>query len=597
MPSQPLETGGWNFSPVFELIGSDAHDEIISPSLRPSVPRSTVALSDGGVGLGNFWKLYEGLGMQPDPVSPLPPLDESELSTSDDALLPSPLIEAIRAPVSLVSDVKLEKKDHDYMDRAVPPTPRKTKKQRQKARRQAEKALQEQNTTDEDQREVQVQKSLKALTDLSIKEDANHVIDTPTKPSRTLSNVGAKIRLATPAPAQDLPRVPQTPTTTQRPVLTKRARSSALPVTPQAQPQPLLAPRATIQQRIGTPVPMQPPQTPHPFTQLQPSQTAATVGAGLVPRTVRPVTVPRHSHPAPVQPHMPVAPSPAPFPSVYATPLKPIVTIRSQIDRHFHLFEKLLIRFPEERKWLVHPMQMVNENTRAEGIHVFVDASNIMIGFKDMLRVNGVQPFDMSFDSLALLMERRRPVAKRCFVGSHREANPLPQVTRLIETSKAVGYECSVQEQVYIAREESQKKKFFNDVNRMGWQKAIQKRTGSGSDSETGAAAAPKTPSTPKWVEQGVDELLHLKMCQSLLDTEAPSTMVLATGDGAEAEMSDGFLAHVERALRLGWKVELITWRQQTNGGYKRKAFRQKWSEQFTITELDDFLEALIDTP
>jgi hypothetical protein len=294
---------------------------------------------------------------------------------------------------------------------------------------------------------------------------------------------------------------------------------------------------------------------------------------------------------------MPATPSPAPFPSTYATPSKPTVTLRSQVDRHFHLFEKLLIKFPEERKWLVSPRQLVNENTTAEGIHVFVDASNIMIGFKDMLRLNGVLPCDMSFDSLALLMERRRPVAKRCFVGSHREANPLPQITRLVETSKAVGYECNVQEQVYIAREESQKKKFFNDVNRLGWQKAIQKRSGSGSDSETGAAAAPPTPSAPKWVEQGVDELLHLKMCQSLLDTETPSTIVLATGDGAEAEMSDGFLAHVERALRKGWKVELITWRQQTNGGYKRKAFRQRWGEQFTIIELDDFLEDLIDTP
>jgi hypothetical protein len=87
-----------------------------------------------------------------------------------------------------------------------------------------------------------------------------------------------------------------------------------------------------------------------------------------------------------------------------------------------------------------------------------------------------------------------------------------------------------------------------------------------------------------------------LKMCQSILDTDVPSTMVLATGDGAEAEMSDGFLAHVERALKRGWKVELISWRQQTNGGYRNKKFRTKWIEQFKIIELDDFVEDLIDT-
>jgi hypothetical protein len=110
-------------------------------------------------------------------------------------------------------------------------------------------------------------------------------------------------------------------------------------------------------------------------------------------------------------------------------------------------------------------------------------------------------------------------------------------------------------------------------------------------------AAVPATPSAPKWVEQGVDEILHLKMCQSIIDVEEPTTIVLATGDGAEAEHSDGFLAHVERALKKGWKVELLSWRQQLNGGYKNKKFRTKWAGQFSVIELDDYLESLMDTP
>jgi hypothetical protein len=581
MPSQPLETAGWNFSPVFDLMDSDVHDAG-SPTLRPVEMRPPAALSGGGVGLGNFWKLYESLGMTNHAAAPpLPPLDESELSNSDD-LLPSPVLEVRKMAQSLlVQDAA-----------AIDATPGTTKKQRRKARRLAEKALQEDESTSE------TQKSSKVNVNPAKKTDVEIVPQTPTKPSRAKSNVGAKIRPSTPTLAPNTVRPPQTPVTAHRPVLNKRARSSVAPVTPQPQTQPAAPQHGLSQSKMAPPPVLL--QYSHPFnSQLQPPQATTPVGSGLVPRTVRPVTVPRHSLPATTQPRLPVTPSPAPFPGVQTSPVKPVINIRSQVDRHFHLFEKLLARFPEERKWLVAPRQLINESTTPEGVHVFVDASNIMIGFKDMLRLNGIQPFDMSFDSLALLMERRRPVAKRVFVGSHREANPLPQITRLVETSKAVGYECNVQEQVYIAREESKKKKFFNDVSRIGWQRAIQKRSGSGSDSETGAAAAaaPKTPSTPKWVEQGVDELLHLKMCQSLLDTELPSTMVLATGDGAEAEMSDGFLAHVERALRMGWKVELITWRQQTNGGYKRRAFRQKWGDQFTITELDDFLEDLMDTP
>ena len=244
------------------------------------------------------------------------------------------------------------------------------------------------------------------------------------------------------------------------------------------------------------------------------------------------------------------------------------------------------------------PMQLCNnEKSLNEGIHVFVDSSNIMIGFKETLRYNRVQGYEMSFDSLVLLMERRRPVAKRVYAGSHRESAPLPHVTKLVQTSKAIGYENIVNEQVLVSREDSDKKKFFRSVKKMGWIKAAQLHSGNdGSSSDPEMEAAPVTPSAPKWVEQGVDEILHLKMCQSIIDVEVPQTIVLATGDGAAAEHSDGFLAHVERALKKGWKVELVCWKQQTNGGYKNKRFREKWGEQFKILYLDGYIESLIDT-
>jgi len=241
-------------------------------------------------------------------------------------------------------------------------------------------------------------------------------------------------------------------------------------------------------------------------------------------------------------------------------------------------------------------MQLSNEKASTEGIHVFVDSSNIMIGFKDMLKNYRTQDYEMSFDSLVLLMERRRPVAKRVYAGSHRESVPLPHITKLAKMSKAIGYESIVNEQVLVTREDSDKKKFFKAVKKMGWIKAAQLHSGSSSD-EPETDATPSTPSAPKWVEQGVDEILHLKMCQSIIDTEIPTTMVLATGDGAKAEHSDGFLAHVERALKKGWKVELVSWRQQTNGGYKNKKFRAKWGDRFKIFHLDGYIESLIDTP
>jgi hypothetical protein len=167
MPSQPLDSA-WNFSPVFDLIDSDAQN-VTSPNLRPSEARSPVALSGGGIGLGNFWKLYEGLGMRSDvAAAPLPPLDESELSNSDDALLPSPILEPIPAPASHVSvEAGLQGL------RVVTPPPGTTKKQRRKARRLAEKILQD--------LDVGTQGDAKALTDPPAIDVPEAVVDTPTK--------------------------------------------------------------------------------------------------------------------------------------------------------------------------------------------------------------------------------------------------------------------------------------------------------------------------------------------------------------------------------------------------------------------------------
>ncbi|EOA84724.1 hypothetical protein ACJQWK_07249 [Exserohilum turcicum] len=611
MPSQPIDTG-WDFSSVIDLIDSGSSD-IRSPALRPATQTFTPASRDGGVRLGSFSKLFESLGLPDTPAAPLPPLDpDSELSNSDEATLPSPTLRPVQTLAKHVGATA----------ELLSETPALTKTQRKKARRRAEKELLEeqnrkrimQETLDQlaeerDQRAHPVQHASpqKQAVELDSKsiEDAD-AAETLCRPSRTSSrsNVGAKIRPATPArkAAEDVhtqqkqPKTPQPRPSTLKQLSTVQPPQKASAIVASTAPAPSHVQRETF----GTSVPSQ-----NVSAQVQqPSLAATPLRHGLVPRTVRPVTVPRAAsqNAAIVQPP-PTTPTPAPRAVSFSGRRAPLV-IRSKTERHVHLFNKLMTTFPEDQKWLVAPMQLLNERSRNHGLHVFVDASNIMIGLKDMLRYHGLQhnAYDISFDSLALVMERRRPVAKRFFAGSHREANPLRHIEKMVETSKAVGYDSVMQEQVLIVREDSEKKKFFNDVKKMGWHKAQQMRSGngsgsgSGSDSETSAPGVAKTRAAPKWVEQGVDEILHLKMCQSILDAEEASTMVLATGDGAVAEMSDGFLAHVERALKRGWKVELISWGQQINSGYRKRQFRAKWAEQFTIIELDEFLEDLIDT-
>jgi hypothetical protein len=629
MPSQPLSKGS-DFSPVFGLIDSDHLDN--GPKiLQPAHARPLdTALKDDGVQLGDFAKMFSSLGFSDS--APLPQLDpESELSNSDDALLPSPTYEFVQAPP--VKHVE------DTWDQP------KTKTQRKKARRREQKELEEeqnrlrviQETMDQIADEHKQMDYLEQRLSLRKKLEGLEVAtatETPCKPSRahSRSNVGAKVRPTTPTPvvaipAPEPPRTQQKkPKTSKRPSILKRP-SAPQPTTP-AQQAPVIVPstertpkRPSILKRPTAPQPITPVQQAPavvPSTEpvplhaqymysglsaapqyfLGPRYVPVTpVGQhGLVPRTVRPNTLPRTASQPAATAQAPTTPTP--YAGMPGTG-RPTFTIRRRFERHLNLHSKLWNAFPEDRKYMVDPEQLLGDRSSAEGLHVFVDASNIMIGLKDKLRSYGFHhnAFDLSFAALALIMERHRPIAKKFSAGSHREANPLPHVSKLVETSKAVGYDTVMQEQVLIVREDSEKKKFFSDVKKMGWHRATQLRSGSGSDSETGPTPTPKTSLAPKWVEQGVDEILHLKMCQSIIDTEVPSTMVLATGDGAVAEMSDGFLAHVERALKRGWKVELVSWGQQLNGGYKNRKFRAKWADQFTIIELDDFLEDLIDTP
>ncbi|TKA26978.1 hypothetical protein B0A50_05169 [Salinomyces thailandicus] len=286
--------------------------------------------------------------------------------------------------------------------------------------------------------------------------------------------------------------------------------------------------------------------------------------------------------------------------------------VRSGEDRHWALLMKLIGDFWTDRKYLISPMNLTTHNNDPKGIHVFVDASNIFIGFTDQLKHSRnipprvhVPQVHLSFDGLALLMERRRPVCKRVLVGS---SPHLPA----FDKAKAVGYECGILEKVYKARELTERQIYFNTHDKFGRPLAGAKApaangvlqsygsppknggymsSGSGSGSET---TAPQY-APARMIEQGVDEILHLKMLESIVDTETPATIVLATGDAAQAEYSSGFMAMVERALKKGWSVELVSWSKNISQMYTRREWVQTWGERFRVIYLDDYAEELLE--
>ncbi|KAL8930369.1 MAG: hypothetical protein Q9172_000078 [Xanthocarpia lactea] len=261
------------------------------------------------------------------------------------------------------------------------------------------------------------------------------------------------------------------------------------------------------------------------------------------------------------------------------------------------LIQKIKERFIDDRQFLTNATMMpfsVTDNTgTTEGIHVFVDASNIMIGFHDSLKLSRgltlqtrVRRQPLSFHNLSLVLERGRPVSKRVLVGSDNFA--------AIQEAKLIGYETNILDRVHKAKELTpRQKKYHSTHHHQQNVSSGANGTSGGSGSETTAAAAVLY-AKEKWVEQAVDEILHLKILESVVDAKQPSTIVLATGDAAEAEYSQGFLRMVERALEKGWKVELVSFRRNTSGMYKRREFRAKWKSRFEIIELDEFVEELL---
>lgn len=273
--------------------------------------------------MGDFGKLWQSLGLPAStPAPPLPPVDESELSNSDDALLPSPILGAIdkQKKHEESSPVKVRE---DAESAAL------TKKQRQKARKQAEKAQQEQAAKD-----VQLHSPTKPLNDtpkpVVILKPTKVATKLPSTPVRAQSNVGAKmspVRPLSPVKVETL----QSPIKLPGKSLHRRSKSNALPSPPkrQAQVQPQLPETAVAHHVPVTPMISQ----SHPLIHFIPSiPYSAPHGQNLIPSTVRPVSIPRSINAGASSLPVPATPSPAPFP-LLIQPSYPTFNIRPQVDQ------------------------------------------------------------------------------------------------------------------------------------------------------------------------------------------------------------------------------------------------------------------------
>ena len=92
-------------------------------------------------------------------------------------------------------------------------------------------------------------------------------------------------------------------------------------------------------------------------------------------------------------------------------------------------------------------------------------------------------------------------------------------------------------------------------------------------------------------VEQGVDEIVHLKIANALLDYEAPQALILVTGDGNDSDFGTSFLQQVRRALKLGWEVHVWSWAAQQSGKYARLA--EETTGVLVVHQFDPYYRSL----
>jgi len=261
-------------------------------------------------------------------------------------------------------------------------------------------------------------------------------------------------------------------------------------------------------------------------------------------------------------------------------------TAPSASDRLRNLIQKLITKHPTEANTILLGKSPSSPDVTAKpscanalptlhagDLHIFIDNSNILIGFYNRYKLKHdlKDPFfrrpELDFHAFSTILERGRPVSRKILVGSNPLIQPVLQAQR-------AGYEISILERVVD----------------------IKRHPNSPQENLYTSDSATRTPQRERKKEQAVDEILHLRILESILDVDVPGTIVLATGDAAPAEFSPegGFLKCVERALGRGWAVELVCWRNSMSRLWRDMDFRLKWRNMFNILQLDDFVDELV---
>lgn len=179
-------------------------------------------------------------------------------------------------------------------------------------------------------------------------------------------------------------------------------------------------------------------------------------------------------------------------------------------------------------------------------VHVFWDNSNIWISLQNLCRDRENVPtaaLRVNLKALEDFVVRDRKTGLKVIAGSYP-----PECDDLISYAKTLGYDTTFMQRV-------------DDGNRIR--------------------------------EQGVDMSLHVRMYETLLDSDKPEVMALLTGDsGIDPESKTGFIKIVERALKKGWTVEVYAVKDSLSQR-NYQPLLDEFEDKLQIEYLDDVYEQI----
>lgn len=257
-----------------------------------------------------------------------------------------------------------------------------------------------------------------------------------------------------------------------------------------------------------------------------------------------------------------------------ATSKSRMVPLRYGLPRdmqHENLLKKLV-----GQKAIDHATRIQHPTTAENGIYIFLDTSNIEISFRNAVKdrmgvdrdtlITPLPGLDIEF--LTKILVRDRPIKAMRAGCSYRPGRAMP---RILEELGKFEYDVDLRE-----------RKLLQDGPASSERKAG--RSGRGNTSDDAV----------HYVEDLVDETLQTRIGESVMQNfKKPGTIVLATGDGKAAKFSDGFFAYADRALEMGWNVEVISWGLSLSSVWTDPEWTKRWGSRFRVIYLDLFMDEL----